>query len=157
MESKIEIAGMQKIDGQKMRFPRGARERLMQFFVEAPTGYYTLKISKSRQSKSQNQLGAIFGLMIKRVKTFCDDHGWDTSTFFQSMAGEDLPTGVAPSEEAIKDFLYGACPIYDEAGKRITLRDADTKQAAEFFDNCTKLLASRGIYVPDPDPNWRNK
>ena len=53
MESKIEIAGMQKIDGQKMRFPRGAKERLMQFFVEAPTGYYTLRVSKARKSKSE--------------------------------------------------------------------------------------------------------
>jgi hypothetical protein len=157
MESKIEITGIQKVEGQKMRFPRGARERLMQFFVEAPTGYYTLRVSRARKSKSEAQLGAIFGLMIERVIAFCDDNGWDTSDFLREMVRDDLPTGVAPSKDLIKDLLYSLCPIYNEDGKRITLSQSDTKQAAEFYTNCTTLLASRGIYVPDPDPNWKDK
>lgn len=157
MDSKIEIAGMQKVDGQKMRFPRGARERLMQFLIEAPTGYYTLKINKARQSKSEAQLGAIFGLMIERVIAFCNDNGWDTSAFLREMVRDDLPTGVAPSKELIKDLLYSLCPIYNEDGKRITLSQSDTKQAAEFYTNCTTLLASRGICIPPPDPNWKDK
>ena len=126
----------------------------MQFFVEAPMGYYTLRVSKARKSKSEAQLGAIFGLMIERVIAFCDDNGWDTSAFLREMVRDDLPTGVAPSKDLIKDLLYDLCPIFNDDGKRITLSQSDTKQAAEFYTNCTTLLASRGIYVPDPDPNY---
>ena len=157
MESKIEITGMQKINGQKMRFPKGTRDRLMQFFVEAMEGYYTLRISRTRQSKSDAQLGAIFGLMIDRVIAFCNDHGWDTSMFLKEMVRDDLPTGVAPTPDFIKNFLYGMCPIFNEEGEIITLRLSDTKQAAKFLTDSVNLLASRGICIPDPDPNWKDK
>ena len=157
MESKIEIAGMQKIDGQKMRFPRGARERLMQFFVEAPAGYYTLKIDKSRRSKSDSQVKMIFGLMIQSTIEQAEYLGIGVEELLVYLMDGNIPKGVGLNKDSLHALMYQICPTFDDEGRRVTLSKMNTKQAADLFERYRTLLAPLGIVIQDPDPNWRNK
>lgn len=157
MESKIEIAGMQKVEGQKMRFPRGAKERLMQFFVEAPAGYYTLKIDKSRRSKSDSQVKMIFGLMIQSTIEQAEYLGIGVEELLVYLMDGNIPKGVGLNKDFLHALMYEVCPTFDDEGRRVTLSKMNTKQAADLFERYRNLLAPLGIVIQDPDPNWRNK
>lgn len=107
-----------------------------------------------RKDKSQKQLGAIWGLMMSRVKIALDDMGYDSSFIYNLPS----PTGVPIDETALCGFFYVVCPIKNEEGFRITLSKANTKEAAKFFDDVRNYCASQwSIVVPDPNPNWKQE
>lgn len=103
-------------------------------------------IAKYYQPKSNQQLKAWWGLFAKMVKAEFDYQGIDTSYLLKL----DNPTGIPVSTELLKEYLYGVCPCYQD-GKRVTMRDMDTKQMATFFEECRNFAASQWhIVVPEP-------
>lgn len=120
---------------------------------QLPEGDYQVEITKYSPNKTQKQLGAYFGLMIASVIEQANDIGLDTSSFLKEMVREDLPSGIGLTTDFVKEMCYAFCPMY-RAGKRITLSRATIEEAARHFDDCCKLFAAHGIYVPEPDKNW---
>jgi hypothetical protein len=111
------------------------------------------QIGRYRQPKSQQQLGAYFGLFCAHVIDAFEDRGWDSSFIFHL----DKPTGVEVSVDLLKEYMYSVCPVHDSDGKRITISKMDTSQMAKFFDDCRNWAASQwSIIVPEPQKDWRD-
>lgn len=105
-----------------------------------------------RKDKSQNQLGAHFGLMIANIIAEFDYRGYDTSFLLNTPN----PTGNQITTDLLKEYFYNVCPIFNETGQRITIRKANTAEMAKHFDDCRNFAASQwSIYIPEPDRNWR--
>ncbi|MCK5017492.1 MAG: hypothetical protein KAS32_10530 [Candidatus Peribacteraceae bacterium] len=148
----MDFPGIKK-DGKFMMAPAIA-EQARKYWASIKEGSTVIKSLKvPRKSKSQNQLGAYWGLAMATAVEQLDDRGYDTSFLLNTPK----PTGIAIDRNLLCDYFYNVCPmIDDESGNRITLSKADTKQAAKFFDDVRKFLASQwSIDVPEPDPNWR--
>lgn len=130
------------------------RELLMRYLSTLKDGVLlSVRVGREKRPRSNKQLAIIFGLLLARVKQFFGDSGWDTSYIFRI----DRPTGVDVSIEQLKDYFYALYPMVDDEGKRHTLSSASTEQAAKFFDDIRNHVATWGIQVPDPDPEWRAK
>jgi hypothetical protein len=130
------------------------RQRLISYASDSPSGCYELTVRRAYRPKSQSQLGAHFGLMIASAIEQANDMGMDTSTFLKEMVKDDLPSGIGLTKDFLKEIFYCLCPIYRD-GKRITLSKATTTEASQHFTDCCTLLAAHGIYVEEPNPNWR--
>ena len=139
----------QKRDDEPLEFEVSA-------FDDLRSGCYDLIAKLSVKDKSKEQLGAIFGLMIFKTIAYTNENSIDTSDFLKLMIREDLPSGNGLTVGFLKELLYCLCPMHRN-GKRITLKKASTVEAMVFFKECCNLLASRGIYVPEPDPEWKIK
>ncbi len=131
------------------------QKTLRQQFLNSLEGKpFVEELKRYRQKKSSKQLGAWFGLFGKIVLAEFEDRGIDTSYIFKL----DKPTGIPISVGVLKEYMYSVCPTYNDSGNKITIRDMDTIQMAGFFDNCRNFAASQwDIYVPEPDPNYKNK
>ena len=110
-----------------------------------------------RPHKTYQQVKTHFGLLINTVIVKANDEGIDTSRFLRMLVREDLPTGIGLTKDFVHQLLYALCPVYDEEGGRVTLSKMNTEQASFFLNMCRNLLAGRGIYIPDPNPNWKKK
>jgi hypothetical protein len=144
----------QIVDG-KLNFPLMQDELRRQCLTSWEGKQIVETITIWRPGKSHQQVKAIFGLALSTIKHEFDDRGWDTSMLLRI----DTPTGIEVSIEILKAYLYAACPIFDDHGDAITLsnKNCDTTRAAKFFTDITAFAASQwAIYIPDPDPNWRN-
>jgi hypothetical protein len=128
------------------------------FDRQCPKGLYEMEIRPHRfiKDKTGQQLKAHFGLMIANAIEQANDMGLDTSSFLKEMVKSDLPSGIGLTVDFLKEIFYALCPMY-RAGKRITLSKATTIEASKHFEDCCKLLAAHGIYVPEPDKNWKKK
>lgn len=142
-----------KSDG-KFLLPPALAEEKRKFWERVPeNAIVESSLVVKRRDKSQNQLGAIWGLMLAQAVNELEDRGYDTSFIYNLPE----PTGIPIDTKALCEYFYNACPIYNEAGARITLSKSDTEQAAKFFNNVRNWLASQwSISVPEPDKNWRN-
>ncbi|MFA5381938.1 MAG: hypothetical protein WC356_02145 [Candidatus Micrarchaeia archaeon] len=110
-------------------------------------------VKKYSQPKTQQQLGAYFGLALTMIVAEFNDRGYDTSYLLRI----DTPTGIGITKYLLKDYLYSVCPIYNDNGERITLAKASIEQTAKHFDDVRSFCASQwGIVIPDPDKNFRN-
>jgi len=111
-------------------------------------------ISVSRASKSQSQLGAIWGLMLAEAVIQLDDLGYDTSFIYNLSK----PTGIKIGKEDLCHFFYQACPIHNEEGQRITLSKSNTKEASKFLDDSRNYMSSQwGLIIENPNPGWKNE
>ena len=106
--------------------------------------------------RTNQQIKCHFGLLINTVIAQANDDGLDTSSFLELLVKDDLPTGVGLTKDFLHELFYCVCPVYRD-GQRITLSRMTIEEASRWFEECRNLLASRGIFVPDPDPNWREK
>mgnify|MGYP003133112225 CR=1 FL=1 len=95
-------------------------------------------------------------MLIKDAIAQANDMGLDTSSFLNEMVREDLPTGLGLTSDLLKELLYCLCPIMRD-DRRITLSKASTIEAAKFFEDARNVLAAHGIFLNEPDPNWRTK
>ena len=111
-------------------------------------------ISKMR---SPQQIKCHFGLLINTVIAKANDEGIDTSAFLKLLVRDDLPSGVGLTSDFLHELFYLVCPIFNEEGHRTTLSKMTVDEASRWFEECRNLLASRGIYVDDPDKNWKTK
>jgi hypothetical protein len=138
----------------EIKYDESQTELLTRFLATLKDGVLLhVRVEKETRPRTNKQLATIFGLLLARVKQFFDDSGWDTSYIFRI----DNPTGVGVSVEQLKDYFYALYPMASDNGKRHTLSTASTEQAAKFFEDVRNHVASWGIQVPDPDPNWRQK
>ena len=144
---------IQKIDGERPRLENS--DELTEFWANAPAGRYTCDIKRIPKEKTHKQVKTIFGLLIATAIAEVNDKGTDTSGFLKLMMDDTMPTGVPLNKDLLKNLLYSFCPIYNDKGERITLSKASSVQAAKFFEDCRDLLASRGIMIPDPVPDWK--
>lgn len=144
---------IQNVDGKREPLP--VRD-IDEYIWKTGNGRYEVVVKKTIKPKSQKQLGAIFGLLIKDAIAQANDMGLDTSSFLNEMVREDLPTGLGLTSDLLKELLYCLCPIMRD-DRRITLSKASTIEAAKFFEDARNVLAAHGIFINEPDPNWRTK
>jgi len=143
-----------KIKGKPVYPPAISEQRRKAWDKVKEGGRFKSSLTVPRGSKSQSQLGAIWGLMMTQACAELDDRGYDTS-FIYNLPD---PTGIAIDQETLCGYLYEACPIRNEMGHKITLSKADTIQAAKFFEDVRAFLASQwSIVIPDPNPNWKGE
>jgi len=131
-------------------------EQARKYWASIKDGSMVIKSLKvPRKPKSQQQLGAYWGLAMATAVEQLDDRGYDTSFLLNTPN----PTGIAIDRNLLCEYFYNVCPMIDDgSGERITLSKADTKQAAKFFDDVRNFMASQwNIIIPEPDSNWKNK
>lgn len=133
-----------------------SRQKVRDRMQTLPAGRYRLRIEKVVNPKSNAQLGAFFGLLLGSAIEQANDMGLDTSLFLREMVRSDVPSGMGLTKGLLKEIFYCLCPMY-RGDKRITLSRASKGEAAKFFTDCQTLLSAHGIYVPDPDPAWKDK
>lgn len=133
------------------------RVKFNEFIGQISNGCYAIEIKRAVKSKSQEQLGAHFGLMIQEAIAKANDDGMDTSTFLKELVKDDIPSGVGLTKDFLKEIFYALCPIYDDEGRRVTLSKASTLQASKHFNDCRNLLAGHGIFIDEPNPRWKEK
>lgn len=137
-------------------FPKPQDEQRMLLLKRYEGKWLTERLLVRNPLRTSQQIKCHFGLLINTVIAKANDEGIDTSTFLKLMVQEDLPTGIGITKDFLHELLLILCPIYRD-GRRITLGQMTVPEASQWFDKCRNLLASRGIYVDDPDPNWRTK
>lgn len=112
------------------------------------------ELSVHRKPKSWQQVKTHWGLVISTILETFSDNGWDSSI----LLNLPIPTGVEVTKGMLQEYLYAACPVHNEAGERITLSKMDTLQASKFFEMVRNFASSQwGCYIPDPDPNYKEK
>jgi len=148
---------LQKLEGKPFVCERDGQQFYDKFEAEAPPGCYEQIIKRTKKYKTNQQVKMHFGLLIDTIIARANDEGIDTSKFLKLLLREDLPTGVGLTKDFLHQLFYLVCPTYDAEGRRVTLSKMSTTEASDWFDRCRNLLSSRGLYVDDPDPDWRNK
>lgn len=132
------------IEAEKQRFWKGIKEGAI---VES-------SLTVKRADKTENQLGAIWGLMLAQACDILDDRGYDTSFIYNLP----LPTGIKISKDLLCSFFYNACPIFSYEGKVITLSKTSTTEASKFFEDVRAWMASQwSIVIENPDKQWKEK
>ena len=110
-----------------------------------------IELKRPSIPKSKQQLGAVFGLLLKTAIIEMHDLGMDTSYIYKL----DKPTGIAIDSDSLLEYMYNACPIFRN-DERITLSKMDMAEIAKCYDDFCKYLASQfGIVIPETDPDWR--
>jgi len=140
-----------------LQFPKPVAERRTELLKKSDGKWLVETLTLVRPLRTSQQIKCHFGLLINSVIAKANDEGIDTSTFLKMMVRDDLPTGIGLTKDFLHVLFYALCPCVDEEGKRVTLSRMTTEQASAWFEQCCNLLASRGIYIPDPDPNWREQ
>ena len=105
---------------------------------------YIEEIKEDRETKSQKQCGAIFGVLIPAIQVRMVDMGLGICN-------------VAPSQDFVKDILYKCCGGVGEHGENMTLSKMNVLHATLFIDNIYHFCAKQldGFQAPILDPNWR--
>ena len=142
-------------DGQ-LWLPRGLVAPRRRWLFEQEGHPVSEEIKVITQSKSQAQLGAIFGLIIATLLHEFDERAMDTS----DLLGSDVPSGTPIWEGFLRYYLYAVCPLVSDKGERITLshKDAETANVSVWMKMvCDWSLSKWGIFIPEPDKNWKDK
>ena len=111
-------------------------------------------LRKEGKQKTWKQCKTQFGLAIKRIIDEFNNNGWDCSILY------NLPksTGVPVNEDMLQQYFYALFPTRNDEGFYITMSDPtwERTHSMAFFDNIRNYAASQwSIYIPDPDPNWK--
>lgn len=104
--------------------------------------------------KTYKQVKTVFGLIVRVILNDFDDRGIDSSLIFRTK--DDRPTGNKIKVDSLKNYLYEICPIYRN-GKQVTLSKMTIEEASRFIDEVRNYATSWGVYIPEPDPNWKEK
>jgi len=116
-----------------------------------------VEVKKKRRPKSKKQLGNTFGNIVAKIKHEANEVRQDgVDGLLVYIDNKHIPKGVAATDDFIMKVLYKVAPTYNKLGKEITLRDMDTKQAADFSSRAA-LGMSGYVHIPDPNKNWRTE
>ncbi len=130
---------------------------LKQDYLKKNEGRNIVEILKREtKQRSLSQLRAHFGLALQTIVEAFDERGWDSS-FIYNMP---IPTGVPVNKDMLQQYFYALYPTTNDKGEIITLshEDFDTVKEMTFFDAIRNHTSSQwSIYIPDPDPNWKDK
>lgn len=148
---------LQKLEGKPFTYERDGQQLYDKLEAEAPPGCYEQVIKRTKKYKTNQQVKTHFGLLLNSIIAQANEQGIDTSGFLKLLLQEDLPTGVGLTKDFLHQLFYVCCPTYDAEGRRVTLSKMSTIEASNWFERCRNLLASRGFYVNDPDPHWKDK
>jgi len=151
----IEFHG-QSQDG-TLQFPKNIEEQRMLLLKKYDGKFLTERLTVRRPLRTSQQIKCHFGLLINTVIARANDEGIDTSSFLKLLVRDDLPSGMGLTSDFLHELFYLVCPIFNEEGHRTTLSKMTVDEASRWFEECRNLLASRGIYVDDPDKNWKTK
>jgi hypothetical protein len=142
---------VQKLDGEPFRLSRYDQSLYDLFEKQAPAGRYKVTLQRKLPDKSHKQLGVVFGLVVSKTLEAFEELGYDTSYIIKSSR----PSGIAVSPDLLKEYLYAVCPIFRN-GIRITLSKMDVAEANQFIEAIRNYISAEwGIYIPEPDKNWR--
>lgn len=118
------------------------RANAMQFLSMLPeTKPWRITIAQHRETRSDLQNRALWGVAYRAI---ADATGHDPDDLHDFFLGEF--------------FGWEVVEIFGQK-KRIPKRRSsklETTEFAEFFDFIQRRAAEGGVYVPDPDPNWRD-
>ena len=90
-----------KQDGELVHPPAIAEEK-RKYWDRVPDGAEVeSSLTIKRRDKSQEQLGAIWGLMLSEAAIILEDRGYDTSFIYNL----DKPTGIAISKDDLCAFF----------------------------------------------------
>jgi len=154
MANKIDLFA-QKTDGESMRWEDP--QSVEKFRQEADPGRYLWQAKRSRPPKSQKQLGDTFGNAIKKVLYEANDVRQDgIDGLVQYFKQLNLPKNIEATKDIVMKVFYTVAPTFNDEGEEITLSKMDTKQATDFMRRVKDAMAGY-VYIPDPDPNWRDK
>lgn len=112
-------------------------------------------LRKEGKKKSWEQVKAHWGLVINTILANFESNGWDCSILYNLP----MPTGVPVNRDMLHQFFYALFPTYVD-GKLITMSSDEwtTHHSSFLFENVRNFAASQwSIYIPDPDPDWRDK
>jgi hypothetical protein len=110
----------------------------------------SVEVKRKRKPKSQKQLGNIFGNMIAKIEYEANEIRQDgVDGLIKYLKDLDIPKGVEATPDFIKKVLYTVAPTFNGLGKEVTLRNMDTKEAADFFKRAAKIMSGY-VYIPDP-------
>jgi len=140
-----------------LQFPKNVEEQRMLLLKKYDGKFLTERLTVRRPLRTSQQIKCHFGLLINSVIAKANDEGIDTSAFLKLLVRNDLPSGVGLTSDFLHELFYLVCPIFNEEGHRTTLSKMTIDEASRWFEECRNLLASRGIYVDDPDKNWKTK
>lgn len=132
---------------------------LESYNILLPDGFYEVEIRPRKliSPKSNQQVKAIFGLMIQSTIAQANDLGIDVSYFLKYLLDEYNPNGQGLTEDFLHELMYVICPTTSADGKRITLSKMNTLQAANLFERFRTIMAPMGIVIDDPDSEWQQK
>jgi hypothetical protein len=117
----------------------------------------SIEVKRKRKPTSQKQRGNTFGNMVKKIKNEANEVRQDgVDGLLEYIDNKDIPKGVAATDDFIMKVLYKVAPTYNELGEEVTLSKMNTKQAADFFKRAA-LGMSGYVYIPDPNPNYKEK
>ena len=95
--------------------------------------------------KTHKQCKTQFGLVVKMVRQRLIEMGVDVC-------------GIAPNKDMVYDILKKACFGVGDDGETLGLSEMTRNQASEALENCRTWAATQlSLYIPEPDPNWREK
>lgn len=108
-----------------------------------------VEVKPHKQTRSSDQNAALFGLAYKTIR---EQTGNDIAELHQWACGEFFGwTEYEVMGQRKKRPMRTTTT--DEAGKRKVMSKTEF---AEFFGFVQMKAAEFGIFIPDPDPNWRN-
>jgi hypothetical protein len=120
-------------------------ELYMRWLSDCEDKSVTVRLSRSGPMKTNRQLGAYFGLAVTMIREAMIDKGWSIC-------------GVAPNKKMIHEILSKCCGGIGPVGEMKRLSDMTIDEAVKFFENVRDWAAAQlHIYIPDPDPNWKDK
>lgn len=111
---------------------------------------YRFEICEHRKNQSEDQLGARFGLAYKTIMRHMGLQGEEEKQqLHRFMCGEyfgwvKTPIGKRPARSTTKN----------EKGERKPL---DTLEASDFWDFIVRKAAEFDIFIPDPNPFWKEQ
>ena len=137
--------------------PATQRQREL-YFASLKIGQsLTERLSLYRPQKTNQQVRTIMGYMIDQAIIQANELGIDSSEILAFLVDGSIPKGSPVTKDLLHILMYLICPTVDENGRRTTLSNMDTQQAARLFETFRTVLAPLGIVIQDPDPNLRTR
>jgi hypothetical protein len=129
----------------KLALPDHIRALRGKYLESLPEGTAVVEtIQRIGTPKTHQQVKAFFGMIVASAAERFNDIGIDVM-------------GVPLSRDMVKELMYHYCGGVGDHGESVRLSKMTTIQASTFFNNCRDWLATFGVVVPNPDPQWREK
>ena len=139
----LETIGIAKNGHYKLQMPND--ELLMRWLKDCEGSFVKAKWTKVGKQKSHKQVKTHFGLAVAMIRQTMIDKGWSIC-------------GVAPNKKMIHEILTKCCGGVGPLGEMKRLSEMTTEEAFKFFENVRDWASTQlGIYIPDPDPHWKDK
>jgi hypothetical protein len=125
--------------------PPNAEQLFTRLLLDCENNFIRGQFSKVGPHKTYKQVRTHFGLAVTLIREAMVEKGWALC-------------GVSPNKEMIHEILLKSCGGVGPLGEMKRLSEMTTDEASKFFENIRDWAATQlGVYIPDPDPNWKDK